>query len=106
MLPFVFDKLHGRSPKTSIVVCISPLVTLMQDQKGKFSPKGLSCEYVGEGVETAAIDRVKNGECQLVFITPEAVICSTYWRELLRTDIYQKNLVALVVDEAHCVKKW
>ena len=42
MLPLVFDKLHGRSPKTSIVVCISPLVALMQDQKGKFSPKGLS----------------------------------------------------------------
>ena len=40
----------------------------------------------------------------MIYITPEVVICNPYWRELLRTDAYQKNLVALVVDEAHCVK--
>ena len=40
MLPLVFDKLHGRSPKTSIVVCISPLVALMQDRpEGKVFSK-------------------------------------------------------------------
>ena len=59
-----------------------------------------------EGLDGASLDRLKKGECQLIYITPEAVICNPYWRELLRTDAYQKNLVALVVDEAHCVKKW
>ena len=50
MLPIVFDILLGRPSNPSIVVCVSPLVALMQDQKATFSPKGLVCEYVGEGV--------------------------------------------------------
>lgn len=32
----------------SIVVCVSPLTSLMMDQKAKFSPKGIITEFVGE----------------------------------------------------------
>ena len=32
----------------SIVVCISPLTSLMMDQQAKFSPLGLRTEFVGE----------------------------------------------------------
>ena len=46
------------------------------------------------------------GKYQLVFISPEALFGSLEWRRMLSTDIYMKNLVAFVVDEAHCVEKW
>ena len=36
LLPFVFDSLLGRPPSTFIVICISTLVLLMQDQKDQF----------------------------------------------------------------------
>ena len=32
----------------SIVVCISPLTSLMLDQRAQYSPKGLNVEFVGE----------------------------------------------------------
>ena len=74
----------------------------MQDQKATFSPKGLVCEYMGEGIDSTSLELVKKGACQLIFITPEAVICNRCWRELLRTDIYQKNLVAGRLSHSSC----
>ena len=31
-----------------IVICVSPLVSLMMDQKARFTPKGIVAEFVGE----------------------------------------------------------
>jgi len=51
-----------------MVVCISPLVSIMVDQQSKFSPKGLSTEYVGEAQPDLAVKRkVLNGDVQLVY---------------------------------------
>ena len=35
----------------SIVVCISPLTSIMVDQRAKFSPLGLTVEFVSEAQE-------------------------------------------------------
>ena len=39
-------------------------------------------------------------------MSPEAVLTNPEWRDMLQSPVYQENLVAFVVDEAHCVKKW
>ena len=89
------------------MVCISPLVSLMVDQQSKFSPKGLSTEYVGEAQPDLAVKRkVLNGDVQLVYISPECLIMNKTYRSMLLSPQYQQNLVALVIDEAHCVKTW
>ena len=41
----------------------------------------------------------------LVFITLEMLINSKKWR-MIETDVYVEILKALVIDEAHYVKKW
>ena len=41
-LPYAFDN------KGSIVICVSPLTSLMVDQKAKFVPRGMSAQFVGE----------------------------------------------------------
>ena len=46
------------------------------------------------------------GEVQLVYISPEALLCDPCWREMFRSTVYKKNLVGLVIDEAHLVEKW
>ena len=79
----------------------------MIDQRSKFTPRGLTAEFVGEAqTDHAAERRVLRGEAQLVFITPESLIDNTLYRNMLLSTKYKENLVALVVDEAHCVKTW
>ena len=46
LLPVVFDRLRGKS--SSIVICVSPLTSLMLDQREKFSQVSLVTEFVGE----------------------------------------------------------
>ena len=45
-------------------------------------------------------------ECQLVYISPEALFLFTEWRRMLSSDHYGENLVGFIVDEALCVRKW
>ena len=89
----------------SVVIVVSPLIALMKDQVMQMTEKGASALYVGETDETTMTE-VCEGNYQLVYISPEALLTNSTWRDMLQSPIYQSNLVALVVDEAHCVKKW
>lgn len=91
----------------SIVVCISPLTSLMMDQRSKFSEYGLTTEFVGEAQTDKSVSRrVLSGEVQLVYITPENLVENRLYRNMLLSRRYKEKLVALVVDEAHCIKMW
>ena len=43
---------------------------------------------------------------QLIFMSPESLFCNLDWRRMLSTELYMKNLIAFIVDEADCVTKW
>ena len=89
------------------MICISPLIAIMMDQQAKFSPMGVSTEFVGEIQENqVVIKKVLSGNVQLVYISPEAILKNHKYRQMLMSDSYKANLVALVVDEAHCIKTW
>ena len=49
--------------------------------------------------------KILNGDCQLVYITPESLM-SRKWRQMLCTSLYTQRLKAVVIDEAHCIDKW
>ena len=69
--------------------------------------RGLSTVYVSGDLSDKTIkDDIFKGRYQLVLISPELLMTNLYWREMMRTDVYQKQLVAFVVDEAHCIIKW
>ena len=62
---------------------------------------------MGEAQDNKDVEkRVIKGEYQLVFITPESIMENTKFRRMLHSDEYRKELVAVVVDEAHCIKTW
>ena len=90
----------------SIVVCVSPLVSLMIDQQSRFSLKGLITEFVCEDCDQDSIKRAINGDLQLLYISPESMICNRVYRNMILSQTYQDKLVAFVVDKAHCVKMW
>ena len=75
----------------SIVVCISPLTSIMMDQREKFVLKGISAEFIGEAQDDEdAVKRVVQGSVQLVFITPESLICNPVYRNMLATKHYME----------------
>ena len=77
------------------------------DQKNKFVPKGVIAEYVGEAQsDRDAVHAVLEGKIRLLFISPESMFLNPKYRSMLLSKQYKKNLVALVFDEAHCVKTW
>ena len=64
-------------------------------------------QFVGEAqTDPATKDKVLKGEVQLVFITPEGIICNSVYQKMLLSVAYTDKLVAVVVDEAHCVRTW
>ena len=90
---------------SSIVVCISPLTSLMMDQRTRYSPKGLLVEFVGDDSSNNR-DKILRGDVQLLFVSPESAIGNSMYRNMLLSRPYKDNLVGLIVDEAHCVKLW
>lgn len=91
----------------SIVICISPLISLMIDQRSKFQAMGIVTEFVGEDqCDSSAIRRVLAEEVQLVYISPENIICHPMYRNMLLSPVYIEKLVATIVNEALCVKTW
>lgn len=86
---------------------VTPLISLMLDQKNKFLQKGIKVEFVGEAQEDEkAFESVMNGQVQLVYISPENLLENRRYRNMLQCKVYQEKMIALVVDEAHCVKFW
>ncbi|XP_065893522.1 ATP-dependent DNA helicase RecQ-like isoform X1 [Dysidea avara] len=129
LLPLLFDKMRGKSTcfmiamflnfiimflnfiitaqPGSIVVCVSPLIAIMKEQAARFSALGISAEFVGEDQTDPRVkSRVLRGNVQLLFISPENLLCNWVYRNMLLTDQYKKSLVCVAVDEAHCVKTW
>ena len=79
----------------------------MVDQRDKLKAKNVNVEFVGEAqMDYSVKDKVIQGKIELVFISPESILCNSSYRNMLRSSVYKHNLVAIAVDEAHCVKTW
>ena len=80
----------------SIVIVLMPLISLMIDQKDKFVKKGIRAEFVGQAQgEEAAIAAVLKGDIQLVYISPENLLCSLPFRNMLLSDKYRENIMSI-----------
>lgn len=115
MLPFVFDRKLGRvsshqlgkSVTSSVVLVISPLIALMLDQVMALRKRGVDAAIIttrGEVQEELRTTESNRSKYSLLYSTPEALTCSR-WKETLEKPPLYDRLVAVVVDEAHCVSK-
>ena len=102
LLGHLFDYLrsHGSSNGTSILTCVVPLQSLMSDQYQWFK-KCLSVAVISTDIEHVTLERVLND-----LYKPRVSFSNVKYREMLRSPVYQSNLVGFVVDEAHTVKRW
>ena len=97
-------KIHWK--ENPIVVIISPLLSLMQDQVKKLSSLGLNATYVGPDQDPSILQKIKQGNFTYVYISPESTLATERWRNTLDSQIYQERLIGVVVDEVHCVTEW
>ncbi|XP_028410628.1 uncharacterized protein LOC114533320 [Dendronephthya gigantea] len=97
-LPFIFDYLDPSPSLPAIIIVVSPLNALMQEQVEKLS----------ERVNTIVLqanDNIKeiHANCQIVFAHPEVFVCG-YFRSFAAA--MKKRVKAIVIDEAHLVVEW
>lgn len=72
-LPFVYDRLRGQCG-SSIVLVVSPLISLMTDQVSRFLKMGLSAGMLRSGgLAKDEVAKVVEGQHQLLFVSPEAL---------------------------------
>lgn len=85
----------------------SPLKSLMKDQVDKLIDRGLTVADRVDSTQTAeeqerVYQRMRDGTTRLVYIAPERVRDP----KLIAALRAAKNIVQVVVDEAHCVYMW
>ena len=80
------------------MVVVSPLVALMEDQVAFYRERDLSTACVHQGADEKL---VKDGRCQLVFVSPEILLCNRQCRAMLRSELYWENLVGVVIDNTN-----
>ena len=88
-----------------MIIVVSPLIALMQEQVRILVQKGMKAVYVG-GAHQSVVEDIKDGKFQVLFFSPECLLTELDWRDVLHSSVFREQLVAFVVDEAHCVKQW
>jgi ATP-dependent DNA helicase RecQ len=95
--------------REGVVVVVSPLVALMQDQVAQLRRRGIaaSCLHGGQTAEEQRSlgEAVQAGRLRLLYLAPERL--RTESTRAMLAELHQAGrLVALAVDEAHCISAW
>ena len=92
-----------------VVLVVSPLVALMQDQVVQLRRRGIpaACLHAGQGADAhRQLQRLlETRALRLLYLAPER-LQGEACRQLLEDLLDQRQLVALAVDEAHCISAW
>ena len=111
LLPVCADELASLSPVgpgfKPFVLIVSPLISLMQDQVASLRCKGfraLLC--ILNQRQRDGQDDPWNLEDSYIFASLEGLLGVSQWRKIILSDGFRDNILALVINEAHCVAKW
>ena len=112
LLPFVFDYKLGLTNAPLVERSVVLVVSLVVDQVRTLSSRGVCCHSLWHG--NRGIDRnlvanekdVSAGKYRLLYTAPEAVLEDHTWSMLLLAHPLSSTLMAIAIDEAHCVYKW
>ena len=103
-LPLVFDELKTKDG--SVVLVVSPLTALIADQVSSLRKLGIKSINVSKDIGEKKKEALHQGEYQIILFSPDELLQNELWHDMILSKTYNKALVGLVVDEAHCVKKW
>ncbi len=88
-----------------MVLVVSPLISLMEDQMGRARQAGLRADLLNSALPAAdareVLHRARSGETRLLLVAPERFQVPAF-RSLLGS----LPVSLLAVDEAHCISQW
>lgn len=88
-----------------LVLVVSPLIALMQDQTQKARDYGLDATFINSSLsfdqKQNRMLQIKQGKYNLIFVAPERFRKPEFW-DCLST----RKVKTFVVDEAHCISLW
>jgi ATP-dependent DNA helicase RecQ len=103
--PLAFDFYQACLLGTSLVLCLSPLIALMEDQAERLQQMGLKVALLRSGVDLQAIlETPDKGSYQILLMSPEMALNNEYIRKYIHK--MANKITCVVVDEAHCVAAW
>ena len=105
-LPSIFDAINCHASPWSIVLVISPLQALMQSQVDLLMKKNLASVHVTGNEDSSVKTKIVSGFYNFIFTTPEVLLTMKEWRPVFQSPLVCERLVGIIIDEAHCVKKW
>jgi ATP-dependent DNA helicase RecQ len=86
-------------------VVISPLIALMKDQVDSLRACGIAAASIDSslsaGERFASEMDVRQGEIRLLFMSPERLVQTDFYRVLQQIDVR-----TFAIDEAHCISHW
>ena len=91
-----------------MTVVVTPTISSMADQSLNLSAKGIHTTFLGSAQkDLSAVDRVYQGECDVVYVTPEHLFNTGGELQYPFAKLTKERRIGLVaVDEAHLVWSW
>ena len=90
---------------SGLVVVISPLISLIEDQVNDLKKRGIAAEGLFGGMHRRQveniIDRCHHGTIRLLYVAPERFVSQSFQQHF---ENFRVHFVA--VDEAHCISQW
>ncbi|CAA6659306.1 unnamed protein product [Spirodela intermedia] len=97
--------------KVGIVLVISPLIALMENQVKTLKQKGISAEYLSSTQTPQVREKIHDElDCgklslRLLYVTPELVATPGFKAKLSK--LHSRGLLSLIaIDEVHCISSW
>lgn len=95
--------------KPGLMIVISPLIALMQDQVDALQDNGIGATYLNSSLSFAEVQarekQIFDHKIKLLYVAPERLLGDRF-QDFFNRLFTEIGVSAFAIDEAHCVSEW